>query len=38
MKFPSMVYNRNGKELIPLKVFTINGQYILAMYQGCYPQ
>ncbi len=34
MNLPNMIYKRNGQEYQPLKVFRINGEYILAVYQG----
>ncbi len=34
MSLPNMIYKRNGQEYHPLKIFRINGQYILAVYQG----
>ena len=34
MSLPNMIYKRNGQEYHPLTIFRINGQYILAVYQG----
>ena len=34
MSLPNMIYRRNGQEYHPLKTFSINGEYILAVYQG----
>jgi len=34
MSLPNMIYKRNNHEYKPLKIFSINGQYILAVYQG----
>ena len=34
MSLPNMIYKRNGQEYHPLKTFTVNGEYILAVYQG----
>lgn len=34
MSLPSMIYNKDGQEFHPLKIFSINGRYILAVYQG----
>ncbi|GAB4127964.1 MAG: hypothetical protein Fur0015_01670 [Ignavibacteriales bacterium] len=34
MSLPSMTYRRNGQEHIPLKIFNVNGSYLLAIYQG----
>ncbi len=34
MNIPSMIYRRNGQEYHPLKIFRVNGEYILAVYQG----
>lgn len=34
MSLPDMIYRRNGKEYHPIKTFRVNGQYLLAVYQG----
>jgi hypothetical protein len=34
MRLPNMVFKKNGQEHIPLKIFEINGSYLLAVYQG----
>ena len=34
MSLPNMIYKKNGQEYYPLKTFSVNGQYILAIYQG----
>ena len=34
MSLPNMIYKRDGQEYHPLKTFAINGEYILAVYQG----
>jgi hypothetical protein len=34
MNQPSMSFNREGKENKPLKIFTVNGKYLLGVYQG----
>lgn len=34
MTLPGMIYRRNGLAHIPLKIFTVNGNYLLAIYQG----
>ena len=34
MNLPNMIYKRNGQEYHPLKIFRINGEYIIAVYQG----
>lgn len=34
MSLPNMIYRRNGKEYHPIKTFRVNGQYLLAVYQG----
>ncbi len=34
MNLPNMIYKRNGQEHHPLRTFTVNGEYILAVYQG----
>ena len=34
MSLPKMIYKRNGQAFHPLKTFRVNGQYILAVYQG----
>jgi len=34
MTLPSMIYRKNGEEHIPLKTLTVNGSYLLAIYQG----
>ena len=34
MSLPNMIFRKNGQEYRPLKIFTVNGEYILAVYQG----
>ncbi|GAB4283302.1 MAG: hypothetical protein Kow0068_08150 [Marinilabiliales bacterium] len=34
MCLPSMVFKKNGQEHKPLKIFEVNGSYLLAIYQG----
>ena len=34
MSLPTMIYKRDDQEYHPLKTFAINGEYILAVYQG----
>jgi hypothetical protein len=34
MSLPSMIFKRNGQEHTPLKIFEVNGSYLLAIYQG----
>ncbi len=34
MNLPNMIFRRNRLEYRPLKIFTVNGEYILAVYQG----